>query len=66
MQYNKLKCMPNGYCPFKMDLNANMQSQKVKMQCSMQNEKMKAKFLQCMDLYAKMTKNRDLKCNIIR
>ena len=30
MQCNKLKCMPNGYCPFKMDLNANMQSQKVK------------------------------------
>ena len=30
MQCSKLKCMQNGYCPFKMDLNAKMQNQKAK------------------------------------
>ena len=30
MQCSKLICMQKGYCPFKMDLHAKMQSQKVK------------------------------------
>ena len=46
MQCIKLICMSEGYCPFKMDLSANMQSQKVKTQCSMQNEKIKPRLLQ--------------------
>ena len=59
--------MQNGYYAFKMDLDAKMKNQRGKHAIQYAKKfKLRPKFYIAMDQTAKMKKNRDTECNVLR